>query len=53
MKQRATIAALGIAWLLVLASCTPSPSTTASERGASSDLNSNYRTDGFADPRSR
>ena len=53
MKRNPSVAALALASLLALAGCMPSTGTDAQERVAYSDLNSNYRTDGFADPRSR
>ena len=53
MKRKLNIAALGLASLLVLAGCMPSTGTEGQTPGAYSDLNSNYRTDGFADPRSK
>ena len=53
MKRKLNVMALGLTSILVLAGCMPSTRTDDQERGAYSDLNNNYRTDGFADPRSK
>ena len=53
MSAKLSLVILALSSLVVLANCTRSSETGAPQGGAYSDLNSNYRTDGFADPRSR